>query len=263
MRRSVLALTLFAPVALVACGPTVPESGAGVGFNDYNSYNAQREASLTTGAPMVAAGAQPIMGGGVSGGAIGAAPTPAAPPSGSGFSPERIGAAIDGAAGAPAPTRTATGAPLSALPPLGAAGTDPAMAQPMGAASALPPVPQPGPIVRPVSCPPAPGMRPIWCNMRCPPIMPWASLPMTGLPCNCATRKRLVPLMDRRIRRKRPFWMRAARKRTARGLTPMAMALPAAGIRRHSATRCAEWPCPAGPRRISGHAATAPCPILW
>ncbi len=147
MRRSVLALTLFAPVALVACGPTVPESGAGVGFNDYNSYNAQREASLTTGAPMVAAGAQPIMGGGVSGGAIGAAPTPAAPPSGSGFSPERIGAAIDGAAGAPAPTRTATGAPLSALPPLGAAGTDPAMAQPMGAASALPPVPQPGPIV--------------------------------------------------------------------------------------------------------------------
>ena len=122
MRLSVISLAVLAPLALVACGPTVPESGPGVGFNDYNSYNAQREAALTNGAPMVAAGAQPIMGGGVSGGAIGAAP--AAPATG--FSTERIGAAIGAASGGASGTPPAPGAPLSATDPMTAAPMTPA-----------------------------------------------------------------------------------------------------------------------------------------
>lgn len=107
MRAVSLALIALAPLALVACGPTVPDSGAGVGFGDYDSYNAQREAALTTGAPMVAPGAQPIMGGGVTTGQ----PLGAAAPT-SGFSAERIGAAIDNAGGAPAP---GVGAPLDPM----------------------------------------------------------------------------------------------------------------------------------------------------
>ena len=121
MRYTAVSMLFFAPLALVACGPTVPESGPGVGFGDYGKYNAQREAALT-GAPTVAAGAQPIMGGGVTGGAIGAAPlgsAPAAPATG--FSTDRIGAAINAASGSAAsgsaaPASPSMGAPLSALP---------------------------------------------------------------------------------------------------------------------------------------------------
>lgn len=118
MRYTAVSMLFLAPLALVACGPTVPESGPGVGFGDYNQYNAQREAALT-GAPTVAAGAQPIIGGGVTGGAIGAAPLGNAPATG--FSTDRIGAAINAASGnaasgSAAPASPSAGAPLSALP---------------------------------------------------------------------------------------------------------------------------------------------------
>lgn len=92
MRRSLLPLMILSPLALAACAPSVPDSGAGVGFGDYGSYDAQREAALNSGAPMVAAGAQPIAPGGVAAQPIGAAPA-------SGFSTERLGAAIDRASG--------------------------------------------------------------------------------------------------------------------------------------------------------------------
>lgn len=93
MRRTLLPLLILSPFALAACGPSVPDSGAGVGFGDYGSYDAQREAALNSGAPMVAAGAQPIAPGGVAAGQpIGGAPA-------AGFSTERLGAAIDRASG--------------------------------------------------------------------------------------------------------------------------------------------------------------------
>ncbi len=98
---TILRASLFATLALglVACTTTqVPDSGAGVGFTDYNSYLRQREAALQTGAP---APTPP-------GGPFGAA-APVAPAGG--FSTDRIGATLDAADGtAPAP---AAGAPLS------------------------------------------------------------------------------------------------------------------------------------------------------
>ena len=141
MRYTAVSMLFLAPLALVACGPSVPESGPGVGFGDYGKYNAQREAALT-GAPTVAAGAQPIMGGGVTGGAIGAAPlgsAPAAAPA-TGFSTDRIGAAINAAS-----SPTAGANPMAATSPMAAA---PAMGAPL---SALPAAPAAAPLA------PAPG----------------------------------------------------------------------------------------------------------
>ena len=43
MRKSFLILPVL---ALAACEPAVPNSGAGVGFGDYQDYLAQREAQL-------------------------------------------------------------------------------------------------------------------------------------------------------------------------------------------------------------------------
>lgn len=43
-------------VGVTACAPTVPDSGAGVGFGDYDAYQnqlAQRDALLTTGQPIL------------------------------------------------------------------------------------------------------------------------------------------------------------------------------------------------------------------
>lgn len=89
------ALLTLSSLALAACGPTVPDSGAG--YNDYNAYLREREAAATR--------AQPIV-----------------PP---GFSTDVVGAAIDradAAAGSPAPVDT-TGAVIGAVPaaPVGAA----------------------------------------------------------------------------------------------------------------------------------------------
>lgn len=88
-----VSLILLLPLTIAACAPAVPDSGAGVGFQDYNAYMRDRDAAA--GRP------QPIV-------------TP-------GFSPDQIGAAIDRADGrgglAPAPlTGPATGAVIGATP---------------------------------------------------------------------------------------------------------------------------------------------------
>lgn len=82
-----------AALALAACSPQVPDSAAGVGFGDYNSY--VRSAEPAPSAPL-----NPMAG-----------QTAAAAPAG-GFSPANAAAAIDRASGA-AP---ATGAVIGATP---------------------------------------------------------------------------------------------------------------------------------------------------
>lgn len=89
---TVLALCA-APFLLAACDPPVPDSGAGVGFGDYSAYLRQRDAAL-------AAGTQPPMAPPLTAGAV---------PPATGFSTDRIGAAIDAASGTP-------GAPGPAAP---------------------------------------------------------------------------------------------------------------------------------------------------
>ncbi len=97
LSRLPVSLCVLALVAIAACTPTVPDSGAGVGFTDYNSYLRQREAALRTGGPA------PLP----PGGPVAAVPT-SVPPVQTGFSTERIGATLNGAAPAATP-----GAPLS------------------------------------------------------------------------------------------------------------------------------------------------------
>lgn len=100
-------LIVLAALGLAACSPKVPDSGAGVGFGDYNSY--------------------------VRGATPSAAPAPVAAPPAT-FSPDAAAAAIDQAAGvgtAPtgsAPTGT-VGAPLSAVTPATGIGTSPSDAE--------------------------------------------------------------------------------------------------------------------------------------
>ena len=38
MRYTAVSMLFLVPLALVACGPTVPESGPGVGFGDYDQF---------------------------------------------------------------------------------------------------------------------------------------------------------------------------------------------------------------------------------
>ncbi len=76
------ALSVFSLVALAACAPSVPDSGAGVGFQDYGSY------MNTPAAP---------------------APAPVA-----GFDPAAASAAIDRAEGKPAAAVPAAPAPVAA-----------------------------------------------------------------------------------------------------------------------------------------------------
>lgn len=70
-------LLLVVPLSLAACAPAVPDSGAGIGFEDYGSYLRERDGSALRPAPIV---------------------TP-------GFSPDQIGAAIDRAEGGIAPSQ--------------------------------------------------------------------------------------------------------------------------------------------------------------
>lgn len=85
IRRSALPVVLL----LAACQPEVPESGAGVGFQDYNSYIRNTYTPPPAAAP---------------------APAPAAPAAG--FDPAAASAAIDRASGtAPAPAAPAAAAP--------------------------------------------------------------------------------------------------------------------------------------------------------
>lgn len=163
MRRLLLPMMLVSPLALAACAPSVPNSGVGFG-----SYDAQRESALNGGAPVVAPGAQPIVGGTVTAQPIGGgaplagSPYPVPTPAGQGFSTDRLGAAIDrasgaapvagdntgavigGAVGAPMDTAAGSYAPLP-LSPLGA--NAPAAAAP--AAPVAPVVPPVAPVAPP------------------------------------------------------------------------------------------------------------------
>jgi hypothetical protein len=94
MRASFLTL---AAVALAACSPPVPDSGAGVGFQDYDSYLREQEA---------AAARAPVTG------AFPAATAPA----GTGFSTDIAAAAINRATGVAPTTAPMAGAPLTAAP---------------------------------------------------------------------------------------------------------------------------------------------------
>lgn len=80
-------------LGLAACNPQVPDSAAGVGFGDYNSY-------VRSAPPVPAAPLNPM-----------ATPAPAA-----GFSPSAAAAAIDRASGVPAPTTPGTGAVIGSSP---------------------------------------------------------------------------------------------------------------------------------------------------
>ena len=101
-------LALIPLLACVACTPTVPNSGEGVGFQDYTSYSQSRDASLAASGRSVA----PL------------------PPAG-GFSTARVGAALDAADGrapvAAAPVPGASGLGASGVPLQGAVigSTDP------------------------------------------------------------------------------------------------------------------------------------------
>lgn len=85
MRASVFMLL---PLALLACSPPVPESGAGVGRQDYNSYIRERDAAALR-------------------------PQPIVPP---GFSTDALGAAIDRADGVTATSGPQTGVVIGAQP---------------------------------------------------------------------------------------------------------------------------------------------------
>lgn len=116
----------FVALGVAACAPPVPESGQGVGFQDYSTYMQQREAALQNGTPMGAApsvapmnatpmGTTPVMQA-----PIGTLPGAVAPMSGAPiaqttpeFSTARLGAAIDAADGGVA------GAPLAGTEALG------------------------------------------------------------------------------------------------------------------------------------------------
>jgi hypothetical protein len=100
-QMTILRLPMLAVLVagLAACTTSVPDSGSGVGFTDYNTYLRQREAALQSGGPA------PTPPGANVGGTV---PLPATT---GGFSTDRIGAAIDAADGtAPAAT---LGAPLT------------------------------------------------------------------------------------------------------------------------------------------------------
>lgn len=116
--RIVLMLALTAGVA--ACTQSVPDSGAGVGFQDYNSYLREQAAA----APRASTPVTPVA-------PFGTAVAPATQTGG--FSPDLAAAAIDRASGTGGATGPATGAvigaPLSATQPAPVILADP-MAQP-------------------------------------------------------------------------------------------------------------------------------------
>ncbi|MEP3299526.1 MAG: hypothetical protein ABJO27_24120 [Pseudoruegeria sp.] len=67
-------------VGVSACAPTVPNSAAGVGFNDYAAYErerAQRDAALSGGKPLPGAGAVSVEGSVESGAPLSALSVPA------------------------------------------------------------------------------------------------------------------------------------------------------------------------------------------
>jgi hypothetical protein len=116
------AMTLAA-MTLVACGQSVPDSGAGVGFQDYNSYLREQEAAAARAASLV----DPVALDPVTGLPMGA------PPAGSGFSTDIAAAAINRATGTTTGTAPGT-APGTAL------ANSPLTAAPLTATSGLAPM---------------------------------------------------------------------------------------------------------------------------
>ena len=109
---------VVAALGLAACAPTVPDSGAGVGFQDYNTYLRSREAGVTP-------------------------PTPTAPLSG--FSADGAAAAIDKADGiAPPAAQTPYVAPTYTPPTDGARARGNAPAGIQETTSEMDPAPQAG-----------------------------------------------------------------------------------------------------------------------
>jgi hypothetical protein len=96
-------LAVFVVLGLTACSPPVPDSGAGVGFNDYNSYIREQEASRMN------APAPPFTGS--------TAPLPGAVPPGN-FSADAAAAAIDRAEGVASPPPSGTTAAVIGAEPL-------------------------------------------------------------------------------------------------------------------------------------------------
>jgi hypothetical protein len=89
---------LAAVLAVAACSPSVPDSGAGVGFGNYSDYVRQRDlGQTTTGQPQSAVSGQPV------------------------FSTDAVGAAIDNAASGGTPT---TGRVIGQNPPAPYAATE-------------------------------------------------------------------------------------------------------------------------------------------
>jgi hypothetical protein len=118
-----IAVMIAVTAGLAACTQNVPDSGAGVGFQDYNSYMREQAAA----APRAATPVTPVA-------PFGTAMAPAAPAGG--FSPDLAAAAIDRASGTGPATGNVIGAPLSATAPV----TFPApMAQPSTATAAFDP----------------------------------------------------------------------------------------------------------------------------
>lgn len=103
-------LFLLAALAVAACTPSVPDSAAGVGFEDYNSY--LKERSATAAAPV--------------------APAPVLPPAGT-FSPDSAAAAIDRATGvAPVAAAPVVAAPVVPVQPVQTTGERPRGNAPAG-----------------------------------------------------------------------------------------------------------------------------------
>lgn len=102
-------LVIAASLGLVACSQPVPDSAAGVGFQDYGSYMREQAASAPLGQPM-------------QGGMTMALPATGA--QGTGFSPDLAAAAIDRASGAsvapaqPAFSTLPGAAPLQPMQPM-------------------------------------------------------------------------------------------------------------------------------------------------
>jgi len=147
MRSLIFALPVL---ALAACEPTVPDSGAGVGFGDYQTYLAQREAELSGQSPglqvqpKIASTPQspvPVQDPGAGTAAVGAPMNAMDPAAMTNVAPV-AGGEGEGALGAQAL------AALAATAPDGAPATEPAPVADMAA-----PVVTPAPAVAPVIAP--------------------------------------------------------------------------------------------------------------
>lgn len=105
-----VSLLIIAGATLAACSGRVPDSGAGVGFQDYGSYQREQEAAAARAAgttmPLPATGANTAYG----------AATPVAPAGG--FSTDIAAAAIDRATGAAPAASPLAATPMAPIDPM-------------------------------------------------------------------------------------------------------------------------------------------------